>query len=79
MLDDTIKEDTQAKQWAINAAKLEIRNKQEEEGLLDGVDDLEEDPRLTDTQKQLIREIREKFDPEDKVADLCILYEVTLY
>ena len=26
-----------------------------------------------------MREIRENFDPEEKVADLCILYEVTGY
>ena len=34
---------------------------------------------LTDQQRELIDEIREKFDPKEVVADLCILYEVTAY
>lgn len=34
---------------------------------------------LTDEQKELLTEIREKFDPVEIVADLCILYEVTSY
>ena len=34
---------------------------------------------LTGEQMELLREIREKFDPDDIVADLCILYEVTGY
>ena len=41
--------------------------------------DLDRDVRLTDTQKQMIREIRERFEPEENVTDLCILYEVTGY
>ena len=41
--------------------------------------DIEEDANLTDAQKQLLLEIREKFKPDDIVADLCILYEVTKY
>ena len=41
--------------------------------------DVTEDPNLTDAQKQLLLEIREKFKPDDIVADLCILYEVTKY
>ena len=35
------------------------------------------DSKLTDEQKKLLREIREKFDPVNIVADTCILYEVT--
>ena len=34
---------------------------------------------LTEEQRELLYEIREKFDPVDIVADLCILYEVTGY
>ena len=34
---------------------------------------------LTDEQKELLEEIREKFDPVEVVTDLCILYEVTNY
>ena len=34
---------------------------------------------LTEEQRELISAIREKFDPDDIVADLCILYEVTGY
>ena len=39
--------------------------------------DITDDPNMTDQQKQLLLEIREKFKPDDIVADLCILYEVT--
>ena len=41
--------------------------------------DITDDPNMTDQQKQLLLEIREKFKPDDIVADLCILYEVTQY
>ena len=34
---------------------------------------------LTEEQKQLLEEIRTKFDSTEIVADLCILYEVTGY
>ena len=34
---------------------------------------------LTAEQKELLQEIRDKFDPVEIVADLCILYEVTGY
>ncbi len=41
--------------------------------------DITEDPQYTESQKQLLLEIRDKFRPEEIVADLCILYEVTKY
>ena len=34
---------------------------------------------LTEEQRELLNEIRDKFDPVDIVADLCILSEVTNY
>ena len=34
---------------------------------------------LTDTQNKLLTEIRDKFDPENVIADTCILYEITQY
>lgn len=34
---------------------------------------------LTDAQKELLNEIRAKFDPENVIADTCILYEITQY
>ena len=34
---------------------------------------------LTEEQKKLLNEIREKFKPDEIVADLCILYEITSY
>ena len=37
------------------------------------------DERLTEDQKKLLTEIRRKFDPQEIVADLCILYETTGY
>ena len=37
------------------------------------------DEELTEEQRELLSEIREKFKPEDIVADLCILYEITNY
>lgn len=35
------------------------------------------DNKLTDEQKKMLNEIRQKFDPVNVVADTCILYEVT--
>ena len=37
------------------------------------------DNKLTDEQKKMLNEIRQKFDPVNVVADTCILYEVTDY
>ena len=37
------------------------------------------DERLTDDQKELLTELREKFDPENIVADVCLMYEITGY
>ena len=37
------------------------------------------DPQLSQTQKDLLVEIREKFKPADHTPDLCILYEITKY
>ena len=34
---------------------------------------------LTEEQMKLLEEIRDKFNPEEKTADLCILYEITNY
>ena len=34
---------------------------------------------LTDQQQALLKEIRDKFDPENVIADACILYEITHY
>lgn len=41
--------------------------------------DITEDPKLSQTQKDLLIEIREKFSPADVTADMCILFEVTSY
>ena len=37
------------------------------------------DEMLTEEQRELLSEIREKFKPDEIVADLCILYEITNY
>ena len=37
------------------------------------------DEMLTEEQRELLNEIREKFKPDEIVADLCILYEITNY
>ena len=37
------------------------------------------DAKHTELQRALLQEIQDKFDPEEIVADLCILYEVTNY
>ena len=34
---------------------------------------------LTEEQQELLKEIRDKFDPENVIADACILYEITQY
>ena len=34
---------------------------------------------LTKEQQELLKEIRDKFDPENVIADTCILYEITQY
>ena len=34
---------------------------------------------LTEEQQELLKEIRDKFDPENVIADTCILYEITQY
>ena len=34
---------------------------------------------MTEEQLKLLEEIRDKFNPEEKTADLCILYEITNY
>ena len=47
--------------------------------LVEGRYNLVNEDELTPEQRELLREIREKFDPEEIVADLCILYEVTGY
>ena len=47
--------------------------------LVEGRYNLVNEEELTPEQRELLREIREKFDPGDIVADLCILYEVTGY
>ena len=41
--------------------------------------DIKDDPKLSEAQKLLILEIREKFRPMETVTDKCILYEVTKY
>ena len=38
-----------------------------------------DDSRLTADQKELLTVIREKFDPENVVADVCLMYEITGY
>ena len=45
----------------------------------DGRSSFIDEAKLTPEQRKLISEIREKFKPDDIVADLCILYEVTGY
>ena len=47
--------------------------------LVEGRYNLVNEDELTPEQRELLREIREKFDPDEIVADLCILYEVTGY
>ena len=36
-----------------------------------------DDDRLTEDQKKLLKSIRDKFNPDDVVADVCLLYEIS--
>ena len=48
-----------------------------EEPLTDGrLADLD-DERLTEDQIMLLKSIREKFNPDEVVADVCMLYEIS--
>ena len=82
-LDDMIAEDEAAKrrsQIIDNLARMvdDDENK-DNDVLVEGRYNLVNEEELTPEQRELLHEIREKFDPQDIVADLCILYEVTGY
>ena len=36
-----------------------------------------DDERLTEDQIRLLKSIREKFNPDEVVADVCLLYEIS--
>ena len=38
-----------------------------------------DDSRLTDDQKALLSELRDKFDPDVNISDACLMYEITGY
>ena len=38
-----------------------------------------DDSRLTDDQKALLSELRDKFDPDANISDACLMYEITGY
>ena len=78
-LDDMIAEDEALKRRNQVIDQLANMDDENNDVLVEGQYNLVNEELLTEDQRELLLEIREKFDPVEIVADLCILYEVTGY